>query len=166
METTNVQDLQRLNESITVCMEACRRLAVHLSQVQQTIAQTTMPWLNAGAQIPFIDPLTALQIQARAQFAPWAHLGGIGLGNVGFGGIGGIGGGTGFGGIGGYGHYGVPFGMNPLHSLFAQSPLSSLFGQNVPYAGGLFGQGLFGQNAPWGVPFGAQTQYAQQAGRI
>jgi len=107
----NVQELQRLNESITVCVEACRRLATHLQQVQQTMAQMSLPWAGQHAGI---DPLTLLALQARnaapwlGQFAqPYAPFTGFGQG---FGGIGQGFGGIGQGGFGGVPFYGVPFG--------------------------------------------------------
>ena len=44
METTNVQEFQRLNESISMCLEAVRRLVPQLAQAQQVMAQMTLPF--------------------------------------------------------------------------------------------------------------------------
>jgi len=55
MENVNLQELQRLNEAITVTFDAIRRVAPQLQALQQ-ITQMQVPWqqpFGVGMQSPF-----------------------------------------------------------------------------------------------------------------
>ena len=60
-QQVNVQELQRLNEAIALCMDTLRRVAPQLGQVQSVLAQI-------GAQIPALGP----QLSPLSQIPPWA----------------------------------------------------------------------------------------------
>ena len=190
MEAINVQEYQRLNESITLCMDACRRLIPQLAQVQQTVAQLTLPFgATQGfqaqvGQTPWanVDPITAAIIQQQLQTQ--RNLYGAGMVNpmaaiasgwnvpyaaqMGFGNVPGV---YGFGGqVPGFGlgahlagmGVGGP-GMHPFHmqGLGVQHPIAAgIAAQSLGMP--WLAQNLFGAGIGAQQPFGAQ--FGQQLG--
>ena len=91
-EQVNVQELQRLNEAITLTIDAIRRTAPQLSQLQQQVllggitpnvfgygaaAQPGVPGFGIG-----VDPLTAYLHAQQAMmrgFSPLGPVGGFGV---------------------------------------------------------------------------------------
>ena len=77
MENVNLQELQRLNEAITVTFDAIRRVAPQLQALQQ-MAQLQVPWqqpFGAGMQQPYgvgiQHPLLQHLVQQLSQQNPW-----------------------------------------------------------------------------------------------
>jgi len=171
-QQVNVPELQRLNEAILLTMDAIRRVAPHLAQVQ-------LPLIGLGG--PTIDPVTAAILQQQAQqqalraiYAQqqWGQP------------------------TWGQQTWGQPvwqqaYGQNPLQHLFGQQLGQQMLPQHLfaqPFVqqgfGGqfpvgqqypqMFGQAGIGQQpyaqfggqipwqSPFGVPFGGQFPVAQQ----
>jgi hypothetical protein len=140
-QQVNVPELQRLNEAILLTMDAIRRVAPHLAQVQ-------FPFMGIGAPI---DPITASYLQQLAQQhalraiyaqqigqwqTPWAQPFGQQQ----------------------WGQQWPSFGQHPLQQLMQQHPYQQhLLGQ-IPFGQQLFGQQPFAQ--PFAQPFGMGGQFS------
>jgi hypothetical protein len=144
MEQVNLQELQRLNDAITVTYEAIRRVAPQLQAVQQ-MAQMQVPWQQPygfGMQqqpqhqqqhllLPILQQLVQHLVQSQGQQQPWSQMPHFGQqpspqtqSPFGFGQQLGQ----------------MPFGMGQQFSPQTQSP----FGQQTPFGyGQQYGQRIF-----------------------
>ncbi len=146
-QQVNVQEIQRLNDAITITLDAIRRVAPQLAMLQQQqLMQQMSPFGIGMGQVPY-----GVGQQQLGQFPILQHLlnqmqygGGVGqfpilqqlLSQFGGGGGGGIG----------------------------QHPLLQQLMSQMPYGGGGIGQHLFGMGGGFGQQFGGG--YGQQFGGV
>jgi hypothetical protein len=138
MENVNLQELQRLNEAITVTFDAIRRVAPQLQALQQ-MAQLQVPWQQpfgigmqqpyaVGMQHPLLQHLVQHLVQQLSQQNPWTQY-----------------------------QQPIHWGMGQQYQPFGQSPFGI---SQQPFS---FGQ-QYGQ-VPFGIgqqPFGIGQQYGQR----
>lgn len=121
MDATSIQEFQRLNESITLCIDSVRRLLPQLAQVQQTVAQLTLPFHAQGLGV---------YPQTGVPYSPWAQQGtgappfyGANQ-NIGPGGVGGL----------GYGAPVSPFAQTMSPFAQTMSPFGAAQPWQMPFA--------------------------------
>jgi hypothetical protein len=153
-QQVNVQEIQRLNDAITITLDAIRRVAPQLAMLQhQQLMQQMSPFGGVGGQLPYV-----LQ-QLLGQQSPFGGMGQYGFGSqMPFSGIGQ----QGFGGIGqqGFGGIGQQLGGIGQHVLpYLLQHLVTQQQQQVPYGlhhllSQLGQQGVGGMGMPWQQQFG------------